>query len=102
MGGTRDQIINESARVLQRSGFDMKNWGKLGAFWGGLWALLFGSAFFFIPGIGPAHRVRPTGRLDCRRAGRCGGGWWSQSTDPGALISPPVPSISTLGLHEGG
>lgn len=30
-----------------------KNWGKLGAFWGGLWGLLFGSAFFFIPGIGP-------------------------------------------------
>jgi len=25
----------------------------LGAFWGGLWGFLFGSAFFFIPGIGP-------------------------------------------------
>jgi Heat induced stress protein YflT domain len=68
-----------SVRELQRSGFDMKKlsivgkdyhteehvigyynigdrikvWGKLGAFWGGMWALLFGSAFFFIPGIGP-------------------------------------------------
>jgi hypothetical protein len=31
----------------------MKVWDKLGAFWGGLWGLLFGSAFFFIPGIGP-------------------------------------------------
>ena len=64
-----------SIKELQRSGFDMKKlsivckdyhteehvigyynagdrmkvWGKLGAFW----ALLFGSAFFFIPGIGP-------------------------------------------------
>ena len=28
-------------------------WGKLGAFWGGLWGLLFGSAFFWIPGLGP-------------------------------------------------
>lgn len=28
-------------------------WGVLGAFWGGLWGLLFGSAFFAIPGIGP-------------------------------------------------
>ena len=28
-------------------------WGKLGAFWGGLWGILFGSAFFWIPGIGP-------------------------------------------------
>jgi uncharacterized membrane protein len=31
----------------------MKHWGKLGAFWGGIWGLLFGSAFFLIPGVGP-------------------------------------------------
>ena len=31
----------------------MKYWGKLGVFRGGMWGLLFGSAFFFIPGIGP-------------------------------------------------
>ena len=31
----------------------MKYWGKTGAFWGGFWGLLFGSAFFAIPGIGP-------------------------------------------------
>jgi hypothetical protein len=31
----------------------MKYWGKLGAFWGGFWGLLFGSGFFLIPGIGP-------------------------------------------------
>jgi hypothetical protein len=31
----------------------MKYWGKAGAFWGGFWGLLFGSAFFIIPGIGP-------------------------------------------------
>jgi len=31
----------------------MKYWGKLGAFWGGLWGMLFGAAFFVIPGIGP-------------------------------------------------
>jgi uncharacterized membrane protein len=68
-----------SIRELQRSGFDMKKlsivgkdyhpeehvvgyynagdrmkvWGKLGAFWGGFWGLLFGSALFVIPGIGP-------------------------------------------------
>jgi hypothetical protein len=68
-----------SINELQRSGFDMKKlsivgkdyhteehvvgyynagdrmkvWGKLGAFWGGFWGLLFGSAFFVIPGIGP-------------------------------------------------
>lgn len=68
-----------SVKALQRSGFDMtklsivgkdyhteehvvgyyntgdrmKVWGKLGAFWGGLWGMLFGSALFFIPGVGP-------------------------------------------------
>jgi hypothetical protein len=68
-----------SIKELQRSGFDMKKlsivgkdyhpeehvvgyynagdrmkvWGKLGAFWGGFWGLLFGSALFVIPGIGP-------------------------------------------------
>ena len=31
----------------------MKYWGRNGAFWGGLWALLFGSASFMIPGFGP-------------------------------------------------
>lgn len=31
----------------------MKSWGKVGAFWGGIWGWLFGSAFFFVPGIGP-------------------------------------------------
>ena len=27
-------------------------WGKIGAFWGGFWGLLLGSAFFWVPGIG--------------------------------------------------
>jgi hypothetical protein len=31
----------------------MKAWGKTGAFCGGLWGLLFGSAFFLVPGLGP-------------------------------------------------
>ena len=35
------------------TGDRMMYWGKLGAFWGGLWGLLFGSAFFLVPGIGP-------------------------------------------------
>src|SRR5271166_5886861 len=69
----------DAIRELQKSGFDMKKlsivgkdyhtdehvvgyyntgdrmmyWGKLGAFWGGLWGMLFGSAFFFVPGVGP-------------------------------------------------
>jgi hypothetical protein len=68
-----------AVKELQRSGFNMKSlsivgkdyhteehvvgyynagdrmgfWGKRGAFWGGLWGILFGSAFFLVPGIGP-------------------------------------------------
>jgi hypothetical protein len=35
------------------TGDRMMYWGKTGAFWGGFWGLLFGSAFFAIPGLGP-------------------------------------------------
>lgn len=41
------------------TGDRMKAWGKLGAFWGGIWGLLFGAAFFFIPGIGPVVIAGP-------------------------------------------
>ena len=37
----------------------MKSWGASGAFWGGLWGMLFGSAFFAIPGIGPVLVAGP-------------------------------------------
>jgi uncharacterized membrane protein len=74
---THDQA-EEAIGELQKDGFDMKKlsivgkdyhteehvvgyyntgdrmlyWGKLGAFWGGFWGLLFGSAFFWVPGFG--------------------------------------------------
>jgi hypothetical protein len=35
------------------TGDRIKTWGRRGAIWGGLWALLTGSAFCLIPGIGP-------------------------------------------------
>jgi uncharacterized membrane protein len=41
------------------TGDRMKYWGKVGAFWGGFWGLLFGSAFFAIPGIGPVLAAGP-------------------------------------------
>jgi uncharacterized membrane protein len=75
----------EAVRELQRSGFDMtqlsivgkdyhtedhvvgyyntgdrmRAWGRMGAFWGGLWGLLLGAAFFAIPGIGPVVVAGP-------------------------------------------
>lgn len=43
----------EHAVGYYNAGDRMKYWGKAGAFWGGFWGLLFGSAFFIIPGVGP-------------------------------------------------
>ena len=37
----------------------MKRRGKPGTFWGGVWGLLFGSAFFLIRGIGPLLAAGP-------------------------------------------
>jgi hypothetical protein len=41
------------------AGDRIKHWGKAGAFWGGIWGLLFGAAFFAIPGIGPVLVAGP-------------------------------------------
>jgi hypothetical protein len=75
----------EAAKQLQQDGFDMKGlsivgkdyhtdehvvgcyttgermkyWGRNSVFWGGIWELLFGSAFFIIPGIGPIVAAGP-------------------------------------------
>jgi hypothetical protein len=37
----------------------MKSWGGMGAFWGGIWGLLFGAGFFLMPGIGPVLVAGP-------------------------------------------
>ena len=49
----KDTHTDEHAVGYYNAGDRMKYWGKTGAFWGGFWGLLFGSAFFVIPGIGP-------------------------------------------------
>jgi uncharacterized membrane protein len=49
----RDYHTDEHVVGYYNSGDRMKYWGKAGAFWGGFWGLLFGSAFFWVPGIGP-------------------------------------------------
>jgi hypothetical protein len=76
-----EQVVKE----LQKSGFDIKklsiigkdyheedkvvgfynskdaikNWGKAGAFWGGIWGLIFGAGFFIIPGVGSVILAGP-------------------------------------------
>ena len=75
----------DAVRKLQREGFDMrqlsiigkgyhttdhvvgfyttgdrlKSWGGIGAFWGGIWGLFLGGAFFWVPGIGPLALAGP-------------------------------------------
>ena len=49
----RDTHTDEHVVGYYNAGDRMKYWGKVGAFWGGFWGLLFGSAAFAIPGIGP-------------------------------------------------
>lgn len=48
----RDYHTEEHVVGYYNSGDRMRYWGKLGAFWGGIWGLLFGSAFFWVPGVG--------------------------------------------------
>ncbi len=49
----RDYHSDEHVVGYYNSGDRMKYWGKLGAFWGGIWGILFGAAFFWVPGVGP-------------------------------------------------
>jgi len=55
----KDYHTEEHVTGYYTTGDRMKSWGQLGAFWGGLWGLLFGSAFFLIPGIGPVLMAGP-------------------------------------------
>jgi uncharacterized membrane protein len=55
----KDTHTDEQVVGYYNVGDRMKRWGKTGAFWGGFWGLLFGSAFFAIPGIGPVLVAGP-------------------------------------------
>jgi hypothetical protein len=48
----KDYHTEEHVIGYYNAGDRMKFWGKLGAFWGGFWGLLFGSALFLVPGVG--------------------------------------------------
>ena len=49
----KDYHTDEHVVGYYNTGDRMKYWGTMGAFWGGLWGMLHGWAFFEIPGIGP-------------------------------------------------
>ena len=41
------------------AGDRIKSWGSRGAFWGGIWGMLFAPAVFFLPGLGLVALVGP-------------------------------------------
>jgi hypothetical protein len=49
----KDYHTEEDVVGYYNTGDRMKKWGELGVLWGAFWGILFGSAFFIIPGIGP-------------------------------------------------
>jgi hypothetical protein len=55
----KDYHTEENVVGYYNAGNRMKYWGKMGAFWGGVWGLLFGAAFFLVPGIGPVLVAGP-------------------------------------------
>lgn len=115
------QDAENAVRELQKSGYDMKklsvvgkdyhteenvigyyntgdriaSWGKFGLFWGGIWGLLFGSAFFLIPGIGPVMIGGPlvSWILGVLESAVITGGLTALG---GALVSIGIPSDSII------
>lgn len=62
----RDDHTDEHVAGYYNAGDRMKYWGKTGAVWGGFWSMLFGSAFFAIPGSWPLACCRAARRVDYR------------------------------------
>jgi uncharacterized membrane protein len=69
----RDYHTDENVVGYYNTGDRMKYWGKLGAFWGGFWGLLFGSAFFLFP---VSARCSSQDRLSVISSARWKARWW--------------------------
>ncbi len=111
------QQAEQGVKELQKSGFDMKKlsiigrgyhseehplgfytsgdriktWGGIGAFWGGLWGILFGAAFFWVPGFGALAVAGPI-------VGMLAGGLEGAAVIGGA--SALVAALTSLGLPK--
>jgi hypothetical protein len=74
----------------------MKGWGKMGAFWGGLWGLLTGAAgMFLVPGIGPILAAGPAVEA---LAGAAGGA----ALTGGVLAGAGAATQLTVAVHRMG
>ncbi len=86
---------DEQAVGYYTTGDRMKYWGKVGAFWGGFWGLLFGSALFLIPGLGPILAAGPVvawivagleGAVEVGALGALGAGLYSIGIPKGSIV----------------
>ena len=74
----------------------MKGWGKMGAFWGGLWGLLTGAAGLFVfPGIGPVLAAGPV--VEAIAAALAGAGLGGS-----AMAGAAAASQFTVAMHRSG
>jgi hypothetical protein len=93
---------DEHAISLIKTRDDVSHWGKEGAFWGGVFGVLFWPAFFFIPGIGPILTAgligsALIGTLEAAAVGAAlGGGTSALAT---ALNSWGIPKDSVIGYE---
>ena len=88
----KDFHAGEHALGFYTSGDRIVFWGAGGAFWGALWAMLCGGAFFFIPAVGPFVVMGPLV------------GWIVAALEGAALGGPSGAlgaALSTIGIpHE--
>jgi hypothetical protein len=95
----KDFHTEESPVGFYNTGNRMAFWGKLGAFWGSLWGIMFGSALFMIPVVGHVIVLGPlvaafAGALE----GAAVGG--SAGVIGGALASLGIPKDSVVKYAE--
>jgi hypothetical protein len=95
----KDYHSEEHAVGFYTTGDRMKFWGKLGAFWGGIWGIVFSSALLFIPILGHIIVLGPlvaalVGTLEGAVLGGSGGAF------VGALTMLGIPKKSVVKYEE--
>ena len=91
----KDFQTAENVTGYYNTGDRMMAWGKTGATWGGIWGLLFGSAYFLVPGVGPILAAGPVvgWMVAALQSAVVAGG---AGVLAGALFSVGIPEDSTL------
>ena len=74
----RDYHTEQHVVGYYNVGDRMKHWGKIGAFWGWIWAMLVRLRVLFHPRHRAVAHCRAARRLACRGAGKRGRGWRSE------------------------